>query len=209
MKRLLIGTTALLFSTISKAQTFTIGLTGGGGESWILNYVSGATTNTAWNAGASFTYRNKSHIGLGADVLYSAEGATYAYLTEPAGSIKETLNTNYIRVPLKVIYFFGKEKSIIHPYINAGPSFGVLMPTQSILNSNDVKTVFNTKQVINNFDAGINAAAGLNVKLTPKIFLNANLAYYCGIRDVIKNDVYKNYNENLQFNLGVQIALKK
>ena len=209
MKRLLIITIAVWASLISKAQTFAIGPTGGAGESWILYYINGQKNNVAWNAGLSFTYQNKSHIGLNADLLYSAEGATYTYLTEPSGNIKETFNTNYIRVPLKLMYFFGKEKSIIHPYINAGPSIGVLLPTQSILNSNDVKTSFDTKAVINKYDVGINAAAGLNVSLAPKITLKADVGYYCGLQDVVKNDDKKTYNENVQLNIGIMVAFKK
>lgn len=83
----LIVTIALCSSIISKVQTYTIGATGGIGESWILYYIDGEKNNAAWNVGLSFTYHNKSHIGFGADVLYSAEGATYNYSTEPSGSI--------------------------------------------------------------------------------------------------------------------------
>ena len=104
MKKVMIIVATLGIGIISKAQTFSIGPTVGFGHSWITNSAGDSKFNPAWNAGIAAVYSTNSHWGIGADVKYSAEGNKVEQL-----GITNTINTNYVRVPLKAIYFFGKQ----------------------------------------------------------------------------------------------------
>ena len=137
MKKLTIAVAAILvISVFSKlnAQTFSIGPTGGFGHSWIHNSGGDAKFNPMWNAGIAFMYSTKTNFGIGADVKYSAEGNKASI-----SGVNQSVNTNYIRVPLKLTYFAGKYGSAVRPKIYVGPSFGFLT------SANEVTTVSNAK----------------------------------------------------------------
>ena len=130
MKQTIVIAALVLAGIVSKAQTVSFGPAGGYGHSWISNSDGDTKFNPAWNAGLSFIYSSKSHFGLGVDVKYSAEGNKInEKIPGPADgliSATSTVNANYIRVPVKAIYFFGNENSAVRPKIYAGPSIGFL-----------------------------------------------------------------------------------
>src|SRR5206468_13074666 len=118
MKKVLIIMVIAATGIMSKAQTVSFGPTGGFGDSWITNSDGDSKFNPAWNAGLSLIYSSKSNFGWGLDVNYSAEGnkITYTSATIPGqagATITEAVNANYIRVPVKLIYFFGNNKSAV------------------------------------------------------------------------------------------------
>ena len=160
---------------ISKAQTFSIGPTGGFGHSWITNSAGDSKFNPAWNAGIAAVYSTNSHWGIGADVKYSAEGNKVEEL-----GITNTINTNYVRVPLKAIYFFGKQGDLVRPKISAGPTFGFLTDASEATSDEGVKVKTDISDNIKGFDFGVNAAAGLNFKVAQRTWLNTDVAYYRG-----------------------------
>ena len=125
------------------AQTFSIGPTGGFGHSWIHNSDGDTKFNPAWNAGLSFIYSTKSSFGIGADVKYSAEGNKRDFQTTgPADGpidVTGTINANYIRVPLKLIYFGANNDNAVRPKIYAGPSFGFLTSANEVDNFPAIK----------------------------------------------------------------------
>ena len=60
------------------------------------------------------------------------------------------------------------------------------------------------------FDWGLDAGAGVNVRLARATWLNMDLGYYQGLMDAVKNDAAgnMNMNENLRFNIGVLFGLR-
>ena len=199
----------LIISFSSKAQNISLGPTAGFGHSWITNY-GDSKFNPAWNVGLSFIYSSQSKFGFGADVKYSAEGIKNTYLVEgPAGGLvaaTNILNANYIRVPVKLIYFFGKYGSKIRPKIYVGPDFGFFAGGESLFKDGDVR--YKTSDFIKSFDVGGIVSAGLNFKLSSSVWLNTDIAYYNGFTDVSK-DVTKSYNRNIQLNAGLLVGLRK
>lgn len=128
MKKITLTIALITTVFILHAQIISIGPTAGFGHSWITKQDDDNKFNTAWNAGLSLIYSTKSHFVLGADIKYSTEGNKNKYKTPgPADGlidVTNAINANYIRIPFKLIYFFGKYGSSIQPKIYAGPDFG-------------------------------------------------------------------------------------
>lgn len=204
MKKAMIIVAVLGIGLAVKAQTFSIGPTGGFGHSWISNTSGDGKFNPAWNAGVSFIYSTKSNFGIGADVKYSAEGNK-----STTGDITSTINANYVRVPVKLIYFFGKQGDAIRPKIAAGPSVGFLTDAAQTTSVEGVKVETDIKNDLHNFDFGVTAAAGLNFRLAPRTWLNTDLAFYQGLSDITKNNGSTQHNANVGVNVGLLLGLGK
>jgi outer membrane protein W len=204
MKKVMIIVAVLGIGLATKAQTFSIGPTAGFGHSWISNTGGDGKFNPAWNAGVSFIYSTKSNIGIGADLKYSAEGNK-----STTGNITNTINANYVRVPVKVIYFFGKQGDAVRPKISAGPSFGFLTDANETTSVEGVKVKTDIKDNIRSFDFGVTAAAGLNFRLAPRTWLNTDLAFYQGLTDMTKNNNSTQHNGSLGVNVGLLLGLGK
>ena len=202
----------LVIGYTSKAQTISFGPTGGFGHSYITNTDGDSKFNPMWNAGASFIYSTHSNFGLGVDVKYSAEGNKVNYSTGVAdGSMNATsiVNANYVRVPVKLIYFFSSDKSVVRPTIYVGPSFGFLTGGQTSTTINNVTVKTPTEDNIKNFDFGVTAAAGLNFKVAPRTWLNTDVAFYQGLTDITKSNTSTQHNANVGVNAGLLIGLGK
>jgi outer membrane protein W len=204
MKKAIIIVAILGIGFLSKAQTFSIGPTGGFGHSWITNSTGDNKFNPAWNAGLSFIYSTRSNFGVGADVKYSAEGNK----STKAG-ITTNINANYVRVPVKLIYFFGKPGSAVRPKISAGPSFGFLTEANETSSVSGVNVKTDINDDIKNFDFGVTAAAGLNFRLAQRTWLNTDLAFYQGLTDITKNNNSTQRNGNVGVNVGLLLGLGK
>jgi outer membrane protein W len=204
MKRAMIVAAILSVGFISKAQTVSFGPTGGFSHSWISGTTGDGKFNPAWNAGISFVYSTKSHFGIGADVKYSAEGNK----TEDLG-VTNTINTNYVRVPLKAIYFFGKQGNTVRPKISAGPTFGFLTNANATTSVEGTKVKTDITDDVKGFDFGVNAAAGLNFRVAQRTWLNTELAYYQGLTDITKNSNTTSRNGNVGVNVGLLVGLGK
>jgi outer membrane protein W len=204
MKRAMIIVAVLAVGFASKAQRVSLGPTGGFGHSWITNSTGDGKFNPAWNLGLSFIYSTKSNFGIGADVKYSAEGNKVV-----EDGITNTINTNYVRVPLKLIYFFGTEGSAVRPKISAGPTLGFLTGATSAASVQGVKVKTDISDNIKNFDFGVNAAAGLNFRLAPRTWLNTDVAFYQGLTDITKSNNTTQHNGNIGVNVGLLVGLGK
>lgn len=175
---------------VNAQSKFSIGPSAGFGHTWVSN-----TNNTqfklAANAGLSLVYSATQHFGIGLDAKYSYEGVK-------TGSAN-ALDLNYFRFPLKAIYFFNDYGNALRPKIFAGPSFGFLSSAKA--NGADVKNQFNSS------DIGITGGVGLNYRLAQKTWFNADISYLNGLSNITKNASSKNYNRNLQLNVGVNFGL--
>lgn len=207
MKKTILAIITLTITSLVSAQNISIGPTGEFGHSWITGTHGDKKFNPMWSAGISFIYSIKTNFGIGADIKYSAEG-NKTVINGFAGQTKNTINANYIRVPIKLIYFFGKYGNAVRPKIYAGPNFGFLTTVNLISETtgySKVKTNF--KNGIKNFDLGLTAAAGLNFRLASKTWLNTDVAFYQGLSNITKNEGITQHNGNLGVNVGLLVGL--
>lgn len=209
---------ALVISTVSLgsyAQSNSLGISGGFGKSSINNFdkVYGAT-NTEFmphgNVGISFIHSTKINLGFGADVKYSWEGAQAENSTTGK---EQVLSMQYVRVPLKVMYFFGKYGQRVRPKIYAGPSMGFLVAAKYSTEQNGVSTPeVNIKDQFNGFDIGVVGGAGINYRLVKNTWFTADVNYYNSFRDIREQDVSGSprlSNNTLALNVGVNWGIGK
>jgi outer membrane protein W len=205
---------------VARAQTFSIGPNAGFGATWIDNFKD-KKFKSAGNVGLSFIYSTKSSFGIGADVKYSFEGGERQYTTSIPGLIAtEEASLNYVRVPIKAMWFFGDYGQRVRPKIALGPSFGFLVGGKTELkysNPTIVPEVTESKDSWDDFDLGVTASVGLNYRLVTNTWLTADISYLHGITDAredSKRNVNRNYvpgtnykNRNVQLNVGVNFGL--
>ncbi len=194
------------FSMIAGAQSkFSLGPNAGVGTSWISN-TTGSKGKLAGNVGLSLVYSAAEHFGLGLDAKYSFEGDK-----AEQNNVTTTFDLNYLRVPLKAIYFFNSYGNRIRPKIYAGPSFGFLMGGDTkVENNGSAISVAKSKDLFNSFDFGVTAGAGLNIRLVKSVWFNADINYLHGISDVVKNSISNDnnaHNRNVGINVGVNFGL--
>ena len=214
MKQTFAIATILICITV-KAQNFSIGPTIGFGHSWISNQVEeDLMFNPSWNAGLSFNYSTKKNFGIGADLKYLTEGNKFSYLgayipeAPPSGKTTEWHHFNYLRLPVKFIYFFGQPGKRLRPKIYAGPDFGIGTKLQVVEKNNGDKYKAGVETYYKSFDVGITAAAGLNFRLASSTWLNTDVAYYNGLQNISKTNS-NNRNRNIELSIGLLTGLKK
>jgi len=199
------GLIVLSLTTVSvRAQYVSIGPSAGVGLSWISLDESGfdQQSHVLWNAGATFVYSTESHFGFGADLKFSQEGYKISYQVSEV-TYESNVNMNYLRLPLRFIYFFGDYGNAIRPKIFIGPTPGILLSAKS---NTDPGASVDAKNTFNSFDLGIHAGAGINFRLAERVWLNTDVTYYHGLLDATDDDVNgdeNNFNRNLGLNVGL------
>ncbi len=191
------------FAQTDIERTFTIGPAVGYGSTWIPNVGYSDLYKSSWNAGVTMNYSQWEHFGLAGDVLYSLEGGRFK--TSGDGSDVD-ISLSYLRIPLKVAYFFGDIGNAFRPKFTIGPSFGFLIdestdvdgtrPAESNLIS-DHETV----------DLGGTASLGFNYRLGERIWLNADAYYYHGFLQTDNSSNLSHYNSNYGLRLGVAFGI--
>jgi len=172
---------------------FSIGIIGGFGHSFLMPY-SNTTFRPSWNAGISAIYAPKQHWGIGIDVLYSVEGAKFKY-TNPVSQTDYTVQTelDYIRIPVKAIYFFRGYEKDFRPKVALGPTLGILMSETNSVNAASV-------------DLGANLSLGFNYRIAKAIWINVDASYYQGFLDTYSSNSDKDLNGNIRLNAGINLG---
>ncbi len=193
MKRILILPFALFFAVAANAQKeparkeFSVGPVIGFGHAW-MSPVANSEYHPAYSAGGFAIYSPIEHWGIGMDVRYSIEGS-HKFLPE---SGKTNTQYDYLRVPIRAIYFFGGWGNDLRPKVMAGPSMGFL-----------VKQTGPTYTSEDKFDFGITAAGGFNYRIHDNTWLNFDAGYYHGLTDVIQHTSEREQQRNVMVNVGI------
>ena len=100
MKKFLLSVAGIISLTCAYSQmNISVGPNAGFGHTWM----SGSGDNRyqpAGNFGLALVYSHNNHVGLGVDLKYSIEGGKKEF-----ANIDVTNRLNYIRIPIKGIYF--------------------------------------------------------------------------------------------------------
>ena len=179
MKSYLLMLGLCLGATFTFAQKNSLGPFAGINSSWVSNSKGdgGDVRNKiGLNAGLKYTYSDYVHFGLGADLYFSQEGV----IIKNAGvDYKTTLN--YVRLPLKVYYFFGQLENPFRPKVYLGPSFGFLAKATSKVGDADKVDV---SDFFENFDLGLQVGTGFNYKYAPRSWFTFDLNYNHGFTKI-------------------------
>jgi hypothetical protein len=212
MKKIVIGVVAILSVSILNAQNLSVGPTAGFGHNWLtIDFEDDNLDNTffpSYNVGAKLVYSFVSHWGISADVKFSSEGGSKKGMV--SGEHHDyNHRLNYIRIPVQGIYFFGDLGDKVRPKIAVGPSFGFLVGGKTKLEVDEVDAnVLNSKDLFEKFDVGLNASAGANFNIGNGRWLNTDITYYHGFKQIYQPptdiDVH---NRGLGINIGITFPL--
>jgi len=207
MKRIILTLSIVVAAIAANAQNLSLGPTAGFGHSWISNQEGDGKFKASWNVGATLVYSSMNHWGFSADVKYSAEGVKRE-ASSGGFTTESDVTANYIRVPLKAIYFFGKWGDVVRPKVFLGPSFGFLTggSYETKVNGTTVDEG-KTKDAVESFDFGLLGGAGLNFRLANRTWLNTDITYTHGLLDVNKGSGESMHNRNVQLNVGVTFGI--
>ena len=176
----------------AKPSSFSIGAKGGFGHSFLTPYKN-TIFCPSWDAGISAIYSVREHWGVGLDVIYSAEGAKFEYLRPTGETYDIQQRLNYVRVPVKAIYFFNKYDDNFRPKVALGPTLGILVSEE---NSKDASTI----------DLGANLTLGFNYRIARGIWINVDATYYQGFLDVYSNTAENELNGNIRLDAGINFG---
>lgn len=172
---------------------FSIGLKGGFGHSFMVPYQNYIFC-PSWDAGVSAIYAPGKHWGLGVDALYSMEGAKFEYLNAETGASSDVQATlDYIRIPVKAIYFFRDYTKDFRPKVALGPSLGILVGE---VNSRNAASI----------DLGGKFTAGFNYRVAKAIWINVDASYYQGFMDIYSNNSENDFNGNVRLDAGINFG---
>ncbi len=188
--------------TKAQKQNLALGPTAGFGHAWLSN-TSNSKYKPAGNVGLALVYSASPHLGFGADLKFSIEG------NKTETGIRVAENTlDYIRVPLKLIYFFGDYGDRLRPKIAAGPSFGFLIGGNREIRDNGMQiSKTDANDLYNSFDAGLGALVGLNYRLVKNTWFTADINYYNGFTGINKVGNVDMKNRNIGLNIGVNFGI--
>ncbi len=192
-------------SAAMSQENLSFGGTAGFGHTWLSNSEN-AKYQPSGNLGLTMIYSTESNWGFGADVKWSIEGGK-----EKDNSTTFTSKLNYVRVPVRAIYFFGERGQSIRPKVSLGPSVGVLIGGKREIKNNSTGSItkLKAKDYAKQADFGLNASAGLNYHLVEDIWLNLDLNYYHGLTNVWESSLANQKNRNLGINVGVTFGIGK
>lgn len=197
MKKFILAVVAVTYVICTQAQlNLSLGPNAGFGHTWL----SGSGDNKyqpAGNFGLAAVYSHSNHLGLGVDLKYSIEGGKKQY-----GNNEVKTRLNYLRIPIKGIYFFRDYGASLRPKISLGPSFGFLLGGKQEVGS--VET--DVKDYYNSVDVGLLASAGFHYNLVTNTWLHFDVSYYHGFSDA-SEATETNKNRNLGINLGVAFGI--
>ncbi len=201
MKNLLFTAAFVLCGiSIANSQEFSLGPTVGINNAWLEDAPGETQGLIGLNAGLTMVYSTEEHWGIGVDLKYSGEGVE----TKLRGLTAKT-HLNYVRVPVKVIYFFNNFGNDFRPKIYLGPTLGILTggKTERFLEVGTIK--FDSKDLYEGVDLGLTFGTGFNYRVAPGTWLNLDLAYGHGFTDIAKSGTA--YNRNLSLNVGLAWGL--
>lgn len=177
-----------------------VGPVGGFGHSWVHNMPVGTSYRTMGSLGLGYIGMVARHWGVGAGLMVSSEG----YEANYQGRM-QSFTPVYLRVPMRLYYFFGKPTNTVRPDIYFGPSMGM-----KIAERNNTTQVYREQFKLSNsdnfnvFDAGLNGGAGLSIRFLQNVWLNLDMGVYTGATDAV-NDMDDLYNP--QSDIGLTVGL--
>lgn len=210
---------ALLLSTAAIAQDATtdkkestkskytsLGPVLGMGHSWVSNNVNNFKPSA--QLGIALLYSRYEHWGFGAVLAASHEGYADEFYNM-GNTYKNAYDPTYLRLTPRAYYFFGEYKDNIRPKVFLGPSVAYKIVEDRYLNNpaipGDAVTTYNSAPAFKDWDLGLNAGAGVNIKIARYTWLNLDADYYHGLLNVTNNN--NSMNRSLRANVGVMIGI--
>lgn len=223
MKNLLILPLIAVLTTGALAQQgLHLGIKGAPQSTWMFNgddmddpdWLFQNTLRASF--GASFAYFFSDKVGLGIDLLYSAQGQKFEYDFNGV-DVNAFTNLSYFKIPILFHYHSNSESTALF-YLNAGPQISLLMSGQTT-----VAVPFLGDQTVTNSDnyeslnLGAVLAMGAGFNLTDFLMLTAGLRLDFAFSDAedksfgfysLDSDRRPNHNATAGFEIGLRYVLR-
>jgi hypothetical protein len=223
---LLIATLAFLATGVMAQQGLHLGIKGAPQSTWMLNGDDMDDPNWLFentvraSFGASFAYFFSDKVGLGIDLLYSAQGQKFEFETQGITGNGFT-NLNYFKIPLLFHYHSNAESTALF-YLNVGPQFSFLTSGQSqgtiqVPFVGDVVVNATNKDNYESMNIGAVLALGAGFNITDFLMLTAGLRLDFAFSDAedksfgfysLDSDRRPNHNATAGFEIGLRYVLR-
>lgn len=213
-KKLILVSSLFAFVVTGFAQQTSIGVTVGSGTGWMSNTGQDIVHKQSCNVGATLLYSTENHWGIGVDVKYSREGYKYNFHNPFLFGDKNMdtrVSSDFVRIPIRGIYFFNDNSHSVRPNISLGPNFGFLTGGKIRVEDDDhtIYSKTDVKDQYKPFDFGVQGTLGLSFKLAEALWLSTDIAYYQGLLKQNENGNNTMMNRNLVLNLGLRVGVGK
>jgi hypothetical protein len=141
--------------------------------------------HASWNIGIAVMHSTGEHWGLGLDASYSQEGASFQH-----EDLRSSIQLSYVRLPLRVNYFFRRYGNDLRPRISVGPCLGVLLNDQDHAGYRTL-------------DGGLSGSAGFSYRLLRGLWLTWDATYNHGLQTIPTNDPNLPSNGNIRADIGL------
>lgn len=193
-------------NTDKRASYFSLGPVAGFGHNWVCD-MDNQSFKPSGYLGVGALYSKHEHWGVGGLLTASHEGFTQKVYANGNEYIN-TIDPTYLRLTPRAYYFFGDFGDNVRPKIYAGPSVAYKLTEDTYMDEPAMMTdgVYRMPEgeIINDFDFGVNAGLGANIKLSTHTWLNLDADYYHGLTNVTNDN---NKNRSVRANVGVLFGL--
>jgi opacity protein-like surface antigen len=202
--------TSMTATTATAQKGFYVGAQGAGQVSVMANKTDVDKNGTDYESkmgktiGIGGGYNFNEHMGVGTEVMYSTMKQKF---TDNGSSI--TQKFNYLKVPVLFTYNTNPAKKFMFT-AKAGPQLGILLKSEISEASNRERNG-DTKDQYKKVTFGAMAGAGVRMKVTDHISLDAGLRFDGSIGDTENKD-YKGYApgraKSHDLNAGLEVGVK-
>lgn len=215
-------------NTVSKAQSISLGIRGGGNYSTLLG-IDSAEIKKGITGGLTLNYQTTSKWSVSADILYTQRGTTFQR------NYKDSLNTqkekfeydyslNYVEIPILFHYNFLSDSSKLKARAFFGPSLNVRMDGKNKIKYTKVVTMGDSAVTTNSegeqdlayiytpLDYGFVGGIGATYAITDKIAASVDIRASYGlldIREYLSESTKAVRNANVAVLVGVTYRLSK
>lgn len=176
------------------------------------NTVSRTDFHLLEEAGIRIKHIGEKHWGYGGGLFLSKEGFKRDINSPYFRVLKLAHNATFIRFPFNFYYQGGEKSQPVQSYAFAGLSLGILITDKEIINDANSIATFKIFDY-NPISFGIQAGAGIRIRLSKFSELNCDVALYQGLTDDLKKarsfviNTGKNISSNVRLELGILFDL--
>ncbi|HLF64085.1 MAG TPA: porin family protein [Saprospiraceae bacterium] len=152
-------------------------------------------------AGLTSTYSFSEKSGVTLDLLYSGEGFAHEFSDSK-------VKLGYILLPIYFDLFFGELGQALRPKVYAGIAPAFLISAKYSVNQNDLDVRLDYAD----FNFSFTAGAGINYRLSDRVWLNGDVRAFIGITDLRHKSLLEGdtvASRNVQVSAGVAYGLSK